>query len=81
MNLSRGIAWVLLSVALFVCMDTIAKFLTTRIPVVEIVWARYVFHLVAMLPVILWYGPVRLVTSSRPGLQISAFADAAGRSC
>ncbi|PKU24830.1 DMT family transporter [Telmatospirillum siberiense] len=70
-NLSRGILWLLLAVTLFVCMDSVAKFLTTRIPVSQIVWARYVFHLTAMLPVILWHGPLRLAVTSRPGLQIA----------
>ncbi|MDR3435005.1 DMT family transporter [Telmatospirillum sp.] len=69
-NLSRGIAWLMLAVTLFVCMDSIAKFLTTQFPVAQIVWARYAFHLVAMLPVIIWYGPLRLASSARPGLQI-----------
>jgi drug/metabolite transporter (DMT)-like permease len=58
------------AVTLFVCMDSLAKFLTTRIPVTEIVWARYVFHLATMLPVILWHGVRRLATTSRSGLQI-----------
>lgn len=70
-NLSRGILWLLLAVTLFVCMDSVAKFLTTRVPVSQIVWARYVFHLTAMLPVILWYGPLRLAITTRPGLQIA----------
>jgi drug/metabolite transporter (DMT)-like permease len=61
----------MLAVTLFVCMDSIAKFLTTRVTVTEIVWARYVFHLTAMLPVILWYGPRHLVATSHPGLQIA----------
>jgi drug/metabolite transporter (DMT)-like permease len=69
-NLSRGIAWVILAVTLFVCMDSIAKFLTARIPIVEIAWARYFFHLVAMLPIIFWHGPVRLASTARPKLQI-----------
>ncbi len=70
-DLSRGIAWLMCAVTLFVCMDSTAKFLTTRIPVTEIVWARYVFHLTAMLPVILWYGPRHLAATSRPGLQMA----------
>lgn len=69
-NLSRGILLLLLAVVLFVCMDSVAKFLTTRVPVSQIVWARYLFHLVAMLPVILWHGPLRLASTVRPGLQI-----------
>ncbi len=70
-NLSRGILWLMFAVTLFVCMDSIAKFLTSRISVTEIVWARYVFHLTAMLPVILWHGPWHLIVTAHPGLQIA----------
>ena len=69
-NLSRGIVWLMSAVTLFVCMDSVAKFLTTRVPVAEIVWARYVFHLAVMLPMIFWYGPRRMTSTTRPGLQI-----------
>ena len=38
--------------------DGIAKVLTARYPVAEIVWGRYVFHFLLLLPLILWkHGP------------------------
>jgi drug/metabolite transporter (DMT)-like permease len=41
-NPLRGIALSLLSTTVFAASDTIAKFLTTTVPVIEIVWIRYV---------------------------------------
>lgn len=43
-------------------MDGIAKFLSARYPVAQVVWARYLFHLVVMLPALLWrFGPRALI--------------------
>jgi drug/metabolite transporter (DMT)-like permease len=69
-SLTRGIAWLLLAVTLFVGQDSLAKFLTTRFPVAQIVWARYAFHLLAMMPFLIWYGPLRVATTSQFRLQI-----------
>ncbi len=42
--------------------DGIAKVLTARYPVAEIVWGRYVFHFLLLLPLILWkHGPRSLL--------------------
>jgi drug/metabolite transporter (DMT)-like permease len=43
-----GIAFVLGGMMLFPCLDTLAKALSTRVNVLEIVWARYTFHLLAI---------------------------------
>ncbi|MCB2102229.1 MAG: DMT family transporter [Rhodobacterales bacterium] len=40
----RGIAWILLTMLLFVSMDTLAKHLAATYPVAQVVWARYTFH-------------------------------------
>ncbi|HSH69024.1 MAG TPA: DMT family transporter [Deferrisomatales bacterium] len=48
-----GVSLMVFAMATFSCLDTTAKYLTASLPVVEIVWARYVFHtalLVAALP-------------------------------
>jgi len=65
----RGILWMLLTMFLFVAMDGIAKYLVQTYPVVQVVWARYTFH-VALL--IVWIGArlPRLVVTHRPGLQL-----------
>lgn len=58
-----------LATMLFVALDTTAKFLTTRLPVEQVVWARFAFH---FLLVALLLAPQGLPAfkSTRPGLQI-----------
>ena len=41
---SIGILWMLLTMLLFVSMDTAAKHLSQSYPVLQVVWARYIFH-------------------------------------
>jgi drug/metabolite transporter (DMT)-like permease len=43
----------LVAMAVLPFMDAIAKDLTTRLSVLEVVWARYVFHFMIILPVVL----------------------------
>jgi drug/metabolite transporter (DMT)-like permease len=66
----HGILWMLLTMFLFVAMDGIAKYLVQTYPVVQVVWARYTFH-VALL--IVWIGArlPRLLVTYRPGLQLA----------
>ncbi len=40
----RGIAWMLVTMGLFVSMDGLAKWLTQSYPVPQVIWARYAFH-------------------------------------
>jgi drug/metabolite transporter (DMT)-like permease len=67
---SRGILWMLLTMLLFVAMDGIAKYLTRDYAVTQIVWARYVFHLLLL---VAWIGGrlPRLLVTRRPGLQFA----------
>ena len=65
----RGILMIMTAVALFVVMDSIAKYLSRYYPVPGIVWARYAFHLLFVLAIL---GPrmkLALVRTRRPGLQ------------
>ena len=56
-----GILLVLLSVSIQPFMDAISKTLTAVYPTLEIVWGRYFFHVLLMLPVVLLrYGPSAL---------------------
>lgn len=65
----RGILWMLLTILLFVSMDTTAKYLAESYPVPQVVWARYVFHVV--LVVLLLHRRVpRLLRSGRLALQV-----------
>ncbi|WP_207477783.1 DMT family transporter [Arenibaculum pallidiluteum] len=66
----RGIMLMLLAVLGWVAMDTIGKTLVGwGIPVWQVTWARYAFHLAAMLPFVL-AGRVN-VRTTRPGLQVT----------
>ena len=48
-------------------MDGIAKHLSTELPVMQIVWARYSFHFLLLLPVLLWrYGAGAFKVPSAP---------------
>lgn len=65
----RGIAWMLVTMLLFVSMDTVAKYLARDYPVAQVVWARFVFHALLLA---LFLGPRLRATAAtrRPGLQI-----------
>ncbi len=67
-NVRRGILWMLATTVFFVSLDATAKYLTRSYPVVEIVWARYLFHTIFA---IAWAG-ARLpdaVRRARFGMQ------------
>lgn len=69
-NHRHGIYWMLLTMFMFVSMDTVAKYLTESHAVAQVVWARYLFH-VALLFV--WLGPRLPATlkTRRLGLQLA----------
>ena len=65
-----GICLTILSGLSLASMDTVGKFLTGSLPVLEIVWARYFFHTLAM---VAWLAPttgMRFLRTKRPGLQL-----------
>lgn len=49
---NSGIYWMLLTMFLFVSMDTTAKYLIQNHPVFQVVWGRYFFHVVVLLIVL-----------------------------
>jgi drug/metabolite transporter (DMT)-like permease len=63
-NAGQGILWMLVAMLLFVGMDTIGKVLAQTYPVFEIVWARFLFQLLFMAPVILSGLPNVVVSQS-----------------
>lgn len=66
-----GIAFMALGVSVVPMMDGIAKGLAEGYPVFQIVWARFAFHLLWLLPFLLWHGHGRAVLfPRRPGLQL-----------
>ncbi|HET8729304.1 MAG TPA: DMT family transporter, partial [Alphaproteobacteria bacterium] len=65
----RGILWMLTAIALFVTMDTVAKYLTQSYPVPQVVWGRYVFHVV-LLALVLNRRLAGVIRTRRLGLQL-----------
>ncbi|SMF46680.1 Permease of the drug/metabolite transporter (DMT) superfamily [Tistlia consotensis] len=55
---------------LFTCLDTTAKYLSHSLPVLEIVWARSLGHLLLAGLLFLPQHGTQLVRSRRPGLQV-----------
>jgi len=66
----RGIVLMLLAVSVFGCVDTISKILVAHYPAPYIVWMRSVLQTVLMVALFAPRMGLRLVRSSRPGLQI-----------
>ncbi|MEZ5647866.1 MAG: DMT family transporter [Alphaproteobacteria bacterium] len=68
-NITLGILLALGAGILFVTLDAGAKYLAAELPVAQVVWARYSFHLLLMLfafPRLGWRG---IIVTRRPGLQ------------
>lgn len=58
-------AWMLLAIALMSGMDAVAKHLASEVPVLQVVWLRYVFGVAFLLPVA-WAGWLGGLRSRRP---------------
>ena len=43
--LKSGVVWMLITAFFFVCVHATGKYLLVRYPVVQVVWGRYIFHL------------------------------------
>ncbi|MFO0995714.1 MAG: DMT family transporter [Alphaproteobacteria bacterium] len=71
---ARGIMFVLLSACLFPVMDAIAKYLGDSYPIAEIVWARYVFHVLIVSALLLRTRVFHYLKTARLGLQVSRAA-------
>ena len=69
-----GIGLMCAALFFFACLDTIAKWLTGSLPILEVVWARYASHFfISLLVVNPWTMP-GLLKTQRPGLQIGRSA-------
>jgi len=66
----KGVTLHLSAILLFGVMDTLAKYLSQTYPVWQVVWARYAFHTVLLLPLLLRSDPLQLVRTERLGLQL-----------
>ncbi len=67
-DVRRGIIWMLLTMLLFVSLDTTVKFLVQTYPVPQIAWARFFFHAILLMVLLGRRLPATLVTRRR-GLQ------------
>lgn len=77
----KGIPLAMAAVFCFAIMDTIAKYLGAFYPVLALVWARYMVHMLIMLA---WLGPsmkLDLVRTTRPGMQILRGLFLVGSTC
>lgn len=66
-NAKKGIFWMLVTMLMFVTMDSVAKVLLVSYPVAQVVWARFAFHVLLLtlylnrrLPAVLRTGRLRL---------------------
>lgn len=69
-NTTVGIAWMLMTIFWFVTLDAAAKVLLAHYPVVQVVWARFFFHLLAV-ALILGTSLRRHARSANPRLQLA----------
>jgi drug/metabolite transporter (DMT)-like permease len=60
----------LLGLSMLPGMDAVAKHLSGHLPTVEVVWARFLFYVIAIAPVALAKYGAHAFRPSRPGLQI-----------
>jgi len=55
----------------FALLDATAKYATQFFDPFQIVWGRYLFHFLLLMPILLRKGPVQAFASARPGLNIA----------
>lgn len=71
MHARKGIMLMFLAMQVVPIMDGIAKYLGMRYPILEVVWARFFFHFLFMIPVVLWaHGPRGMIVR-RPWSQLA----------
>ena len=68
---ARAIGMLVFAILLFTVMDTLAKTLSARYPVSQVIWARYFFQLGWMLLLIPRIGVTGLVRTTRLGMNIA----------
>jgi len=68
-HMGQGVLWMIVAMACFVSMDSLAKELVKTHSVVQVVWGRYFFQ-VAVLAVILFPRLRRLLVTPNLGLQL-----------
>jgi drug/metabolite transporter (DMT)-like permease len=66
----RGIGLFLTTIFIFACLDTLAKYMTSELSVMQIAWGRYVFSSAFLLVLVPRYGFVQPLRSARPWFQM-----------
>ena len=66
----RGVAYLFAAILGFGALEATAKHLTASYPIPQIVWARFTFHLLAMLPFVFAVGFYKVVRTNRLKLQL-----------
>ena len=64
-----GIGLMVVAMLALPIMDAAAKYMSARIPTLQLVWARFFFHTWLLIPIALWHHPVRELFPHRAGLQ------------
>lgn len=72
-DVRAGILWMLVTTFFFVSLDATAKFLVARYPVIEVVWARFVFHMIFVM-IVLAPRLREHASARRPWLQLGRSA-------
>ena len=67
---TTGILLVVCAMTLVPVMDGIAKHLSADFDVFQVVWARYFFHLIILLPIVLWKHGAAGLLPERPVAQV-----------
>jgi drug/metabolite transporter (DMT)-like permease len=67
---TRGVFYMLLSIAIFSVMDAIAKYLSADYPTVMIMWIRHLAQLLFVIGLVVRLRQFHVARTARPGLQI-----------
>ena len=65
----NGAVWMLITAFFFVCVHATGKYLLTRYPLIQVVWGRYIFHLILAL-IILAPRLMHIIRSGNLKLQL-----------
>ncbi|MEI8299662.1 MAG: DMT family transporter [Pseudomonadota bacterium] len=71
LNVRRGYLIFIAALAFLPLMDAIAKLLSTRLPVIEIVWARHIVYALAVVPLALLRDGWQGLRTRHPGWQLA----------
>ena len=65
----KGIGLMLLGMTLVPFLDVFAKILSEDYPVTQVTWARFFFHAIWLIPIMIWQKVVVFALPEKPGLQ------------